>query len=216
VPAVLAPLPRGARGRRLAQLAAGLVLYGVSASMLVLAALGLDPWDVLHQGLSRQLGLGIGTWVVIVSALVLLLWWPLRQRPGFGTLANAVLVGVVMNVVLGAIEPPHAVGARVALLVGGVVLNGIATGMYIGAGMGPGPRDGLTTGLAARGHSIRAVRTAIEVTVLIAGFALGGTVGIGTLLYALAIGPISHVTIPALAVRSARTTPTRSCQGAST
>jgi uncharacterized membrane protein YczE len=216
VPAVLSPLPRGARGRRFAQLAAGLVLYGVSASMLVLAALGLDPWDVLHQGLSRQLGLGIGTWVVIVSALVLLLWWPLRQRPGFGTLANAVLVGVVMNVVLGAIEPPHAVGARVALLIGGVVLNGIATGMYIGAGMGPGPRDGLTTGLADRGHSIRVVRTAIEVTVLIAGFALGGTVGIGTLLYALAIGPISHVTIPALAVRSAGITPTRSCQGAST
>ena len=206
----LSPVPPDARARRFAQLAAGLVLYGVSASMLVLAALGLDPWDVLHQGLSRQLGLGIGTWAIIASVFVLALWWPLRQRAGVGTVANAVVVGLVMNLVLGAFDTPDALGARVALLVGGVVLNGIATGMYIGAGMGPGPRDGLTTGLAARGHSIRVVRTAIEVTVLVAGFALGGTVGIGTLLYALAIGPISHVTIPAMTI------PTRWCPGAST
>lgn len=201
--AVLLPIPRDARGRRFAQLFAGLLLYGISASMLVLAALGLDPWDVLHQGLARRVGLvGIGTWTIIVSGLVLLLWIPLRQRPGFGTVANALVVGAVMDVVLALFDQPEAMGARVALLVGGVVLNGIATGMYIGAGMGPGPRDGLTTGLADRGHSIRVVRTAIEVTVLVAGFALGGTVGIGTLLYALAIGPISHVTIPALAVQS--------------
>jgi len=198
----LSPVPPDARARRFVQLAAGLVLYGVSASMLVLAALGLDPWDVLHQGLSRQLGLGIGTWAIIASVFVLALWWPLRQRPGVGTVANAVVVGLVMNLVLDAFDTPDALGARLALLIGGVVLNGVATGMYIGAGMGPGPRDGLTTGLAARGHSIRVVRTAIEVTVLVAGFALGGTVGIGTLLYALAIGPISHVTIPALAIRS--------------
>ena len=208
MPGPLSPMPPDARGRRLAQLAAGLVLYGVSAAMLVLAALGLDPWDVLHQGLSRQLGLGIGTWTVIVSFVVLGLWWPLHQRPGFGTVANAVAVGLVMGLVLGAVHPPHAPAARAALLVGGVVLNGIATGMYIGAGLGPGPRDGLTTGLAARGHSIRVVRTAIEVSVLAAGFALGGNVGIGTLLYALAIGPISHITIPALAVRT-RVTATR-------
>ena len=200
----LSPVPPDARAHRFAQLAVGLVLYGVSASMLVLAALGLDPWDVLHQGLSRQFGLGIGTWAVIASVFVLALWWPLRQRAGVGTVANAVVVGLVMNVVLGTFDTPDALGARVALLLGGVVLNGIATGMYIGAGMGPGPRDGLTTGLADRGHSIRVVRTAIEVTVLVAGFALGGTVGIGTLLYALAIGPISHVTIPALTVRSRR------------
>lgn len=194
-------MPPDARGRRVAQLLAGLALYGISASMLVLAGLGLDPWDVLHQGLSRTLGLGIGTWVVIVSAIVLALWWPLRQRPGVGTAANAVLVGVVMSIVLGVAGPPHALAARVALLVGGVVLNGIATGMYIGAGLGPGPRDGLTTGIAARGRSIRAVRTTIEISALAAGFLLGGTVGVGTVLYALAIGPISHVTIPALAIR---------------
>ncbi len=209
MPGPLAPVPPDARLRRTVQLAAGLVLYGVSASMLVLAALGLDPWDVLHQGLSRQFGLGIGTWAVIASVFVLALWWPLRQCPGVGTVANAVVVGLVMNLVLGAFDTPDALGARLALLIGGVVLNGIATGMYIGAGMGPGPRDGLTTGLADRGHSIRLVRTAIEVTVLVVGFALGGTVGIGTLLYALAIGPISHVTIPALAVRARVATPIR-------
>ena len=212
----LSPIPPDARIRRFAQLAVGLVLYGVSASMLVLAALGLDPWDVLHQGLSRQLGLGIGTWAVILSFVVLALWWPLHQRAGVGTIGNALVVGLVMNVVLGAFDTPHALGSRVALLLGGVVLNGIATGMYIGAGMGPGPRDGLTTGLAARGHSIRVVRTGIEVTVLIAGFALGGTVGIGTLLYALAIGPISHITIPALTVRSRAATPIQSSRAAST
>ena len=199
----LSPIPPDARPRRFAQLAVGLVLYGVSASMLVLAALGLDPWDVLHQGLARRVGLvGIGTWTIVVSGLVLLLWIPLRQRPGFGTVANAVVVGAVMDVVLALFDQPAALGARVALLVGGVVLNGIATGMYIGAGMGSGPRDGLTIGIADRGHSIRVIRTAIEVAVLVAGFALGGTVGIGTLLYALAIGPISHVTIPAMAVKS--------------
>jgi uncharacterized membrane protein YczE len=210
VPGVLLPIPRDARGRRFAQLFAGLVLYGISASMLVLAALGLDPWDVLHQGLARRVGVvGIGTWTIIVSGLVLLLWIPLRQRPGFGTLANAVLVGAVMDVVLATVEPPHALGARIAVLVAGVVLNGIATGLYIGAGMGPGPRDGLTIGIADRGHSIRVVRTAIELSVLVTGFALGGTVGVGTVLYALAIGPISHVTIPALAVRAPVATPTR-------
>ena len=151
-----------------------------------------------------------------MSGLVLLLWIPLRQRPGFGTVANALVVGAVMDVMLALFDPPHALGARVALLLGGVVLNGVATGMYIGAGLGPGPRDGLTTGIAARGHSIRVVRTTIEVCVLVAGFALGGTVGIGTLLYALAIGPISHMTIPALTVRSRVVTPTRSCPAAST
>jgi uncharacterized membrane protein YczE len=173
--------------------------------MLVLAGLGLDPWDVLHQGLSRSFGLGIGTWVIIVSAVVLALWWPLRQRPGFGTLSNALLVGLVMDVVLALAHPPHAPGVRAALLVGGVLLNGVATGAYIGAGLGAGPRDGLTLGLCARtGASIRLVRTAIEVSVLVVGWRLGGTVGIGTVAYALAIGPLTHVTIPALAASSAR------------
>jgi uncharacterized membrane protein YczE len=181
---------------RLAQLYAGLVLYGISSSLLVLAGLGLDPWDVFHQGLSRTFGLAIGTWAIIVGVVVLLLWIPLRQRPGIGTVSNVVLVGLTMNVVLGHVHPPHAMAARVGCLVCGVFLNGVATGAYIGAGLGPGPRDGLMTGLAARGHSIRIVRTALEVTVLATGWLLGGTVGVGTVVYALAIGPLAHVFIP--------------------
>jgi uncharacterized membrane protein YczE len=198
---LLAPVPADRRARRFAQLLVGLVGYGVTASMTVLAGLGLDPWDVFHQGLSRTLGLGIGTWAVIASVLVLLCGWvPLRQRPGVGTVMNAILVGLVMDVMLAAVHPPHVLWARIALLVGGVVGNGFATGFYIGAGLGPGPRDGLSTGIAARGHSMRVVRTTIEGSVLVVGFLLGGTVGVGTLLYATAIGPLTHLTIPALAI----------------
>ncbi|HET9123577.1 MAG TPA: hypothetical protein VFN65_01680, partial [Solirubrobacteraceae bacterium] len=135
-----------------------------------------------------------------VSCVVLLAWWPLRQRPGVGTAANAMLVGSVMDVILSLVQPPHSLWARVSLLVGGVVGNGIATGLYVGAGLGPGPRDGLSIGVAARGRSLRVVRTCIEATVLVSGILLGGTAGIGTVLYALGIGPITHVTIPALAI----------------
>jgi uncharacterized membrane protein YczE len=184
---------------RLAQLYGGLVLYGVSSSLLVLAGLGLDPWDVFHQGLSRTFGLAIGTWAIIVGAVVLLLWIPLRQRPGIGTLSNVVLVGLTMDVVLGHVHAPHGMAARIACLVCGVFLNGVATGAYIGAGLGPGPRDGLMTGLAARGHSIRVVRTGLELTVLVTGWLLGGTVGVGTVVYALSIGPLAHVFIPLFA-----------------
>jgi uncharacterized membrane protein YczE len=194
------PVPRNRRGRRGAQLVGGVVLYGATAGMLVLAGLGLDPWDVLHQGLSRTFGLGIGTWAIIVSFVVFVGWWGLRQRLGIGTLVNAVGVGVVIDATVAIFHAPHTLWARVALLVGGVLGNGFATGLYIGAGLGPGARDGLTTGIAGRGHSIRVVRTMIEATVLITGFLLGGTIGIGTFLYALAIGPITHQTIPALAL----------------
>jgi len=168
--------------------------------MLLLSRLGLDPWDVLHQGLSRQIGLGVGTWAIIAGVAVLGLWIPLHQRPGIGTVLNVVLVGSVIDLILATVHSPHALAARVALLVGGVLLNGVATGAYIGAGLGPGPRDGLMTGLAARGHPIRVVRTGIELTVLAAGWALGGTVGVGTLVYALSIGPLAHVFIPLLAI----------------
>jgi uncharacterized membrane protein YczE len=184
--------------RRLAQLYGGLALYGASGAMILLAGLGADPWDVLHQGLARRIGLGTGWWVCIVGAGVLLLWIPLRQRPGVGTVSNVVVIGIVMQVVLGAVAPPAAPAARAVLLVAGVVLNGVATGLYIGAGFGPGPRDGLMTGLAARGRSIRAVRTGIELSVLALGALLGGTVGIGTVTYALAIGPLAHVFVPLL------------------
>ena len=184
---------------RLVQLFAGLVLYGVSSSLLVLAGLGLDPWDVFHQGLARHTPFAIGTWAILVGGAVLLLWIPLRQKPGFGTVSNVFLVGGTMDLVLAHVHAPHSLAARIACLVCGVFLNGVATGAYIGAGLGPGPRDGLMTGLAARGRSIRVVRTAIELTVLVTGWLLGGTVGAGTILYALAIGPLAHVFVPLLA-----------------
>jgi uncharacterized membrane protein YczE len=187
---------RPPRVRRLVQLYVGLVLFGVSSSMLLLAGLGVDPWDVFHQGLSRQFGLGVGTWAIIVGVAVLMLWIPLRQRPGFGTLSNVVVVGLVIDVMLATVSPVHDLATQIVVMLGGVLLNGIATGLYIGAGLGPGPRDGLMTGLAARGHSIRIVRTSIELTVLLTGWLLGGTVGVGTVVYALGIGPIAHVTIP--------------------
>ena len=187
-------------GRRLVQLYVGLVLFGFSVALLVLSTLGNAPWDVLHQGLSEQLGLGTGTWAILVSVVVLLLWIPLRQKPGLGTISNALVVGLVMDVTFALIEEPGALGVRVAFLLGGVLLNGVATGMYIGANLGPGPRDGLMTGLAARGHSVRVVRTGIEVVVLTAGALLGGTIWIGTVLYALSIGPLAHVFLPAFTV----------------
>jgi len=190
--------------RRGTQLFAGLVLYGVSGGLLLLAGLGVDPWNVFHQGLSRQIGLGVGTWAIIAGVFVLLLWIPLRQRPGIGTVCNVLVVGVVIDVMLALLSPPHELAARIALLVSGVLSNGVATGAYIGAGLGPGPRDGLMTGIARRGHPIWVVRMSIEVTVLLTGFALGGTVGIGTLLYALSIGPLAHFFIPLLAIDEER------------
>jgi uncharacterized membrane protein YczE len=190
--------------RRLVQLFAGLILYGISDSMLLLAGLGVDPWDVLHQGLARQTGVPTGTWAIIAGAMVLLLWIPLRQRPGLGTLCNVVLIGTVIDVVLGLVTPPRSLPVQAAVMASGVVLNGVATGLYIGAGLGPGPRDGLMTGFAARGHSLRVVRTCIEATVLLAGWLLGGTVGIGTVVYAACIGPLAHIFVPLFSRTSAR------------
>lgn len=182
--------------RRLVQLYLGLVLYGFSTSLLVLSGLGLAPWDVFHQGLAKHSNLAIGTWSIIVGLAVLLLWIPLRERPGIGTVSNVVFIGGTMDVVLAHISPPHELALRIVCLVVGVFLNGVATGAYIGAGLGPGPRDGLMTGLARRGHSIRVVRTSLEVSVVVIGWLLGGTVGVGTVLYALSIGPLAHVFVP--------------------
>jgi uncharacterized membrane protein YczE len=182
--------------RRLVQLYLGLVLYGFSTSLLVLSGLGLAPWDVLHQGLAKHSSLAIGTWSIVVGLFVLLLWIPLRERPGIGTVSNVVFIGGTMDVVLAHLSPPHELGLRIACLVVGVFLNGVATGAYIGAGLGPGPRDGLMTGLARRGHSIRVVRTSLEVSVVVIGWLLGGTMGVGTVLYAVSIGPLAHVFLP--------------------
>ncbi|MEA2433392.1 MAG: hypothetical protein QOG54_849 [Actinomycetota bacterium] len=197
---LILPVPSDRRPRRIVQLYSGLVLYGFSSGLLVLARLGLDPWDAFHQGLARHTGLTIGTITIIISGVVLLLWIPLRQRPGIGTLSNAILIGLMIDLTINLVGYPQTLVLRCLALGAGVGLNGIATGLYIGAGMGPGPRDGLMTGLAARGRSIRVVRTAIEITVLALGWTLGGTVGIGTLIYALSIGPIAHVTIPLFTV----------------
>jgi uncharacterized membrane protein YczE len=187
--------------RRLVQLYTGLALYGLGIALQVASTLGNDPWDVFHQGLSRRFGLSIGTWIIIVGVLAMLLWIPLRQRPGVGTISNALLVGVFADVFLAVLPHPAGLPLRWGYLVAAILVGGFATGLYIGAGLGPGPRDGLMTGLAARGHSIRVVRTGIELTVLGAGWLLGGTVGLGTLLYAVAIGPLSHFFIPVLAIK---------------
>jgi uncharacterized membrane protein YczE len=193
--------------RRLTQLYAGLVLYGASMALQIRAGLGLDPWDVFHQGVADRTGLSFGTVVIVTGALVLLAWVPLRQRPGFGTVSNVFVIGIAVDATLAVI--PHAGSApvAVAMLLAGVGLNGVAGGAYIGAGLGPGPRDGLMTGLVRRtGGSIRVVRTTLEVTVLVAGAALGGTVGIGTVVYAVSIGPLVHVLLPRLTVRPAAQT----------
>jgi uncharacterized membrane protein YczE len=165
--------------------------------MFIRAGLGLDPWDVFHQGLANRTGLSIGVVVIIVSFLVLLLWIPLRQWPGFGTLCNAVLVGVFADVGLALIPAMSQTAGQFGLLGGAIVLNGIASACYIGARFGPGARDGLMTGLARRtGWSVRLSRTLIEVSVLAIGWLLGGSVGLGTVVYALAIGPLVHVLLP--------------------
>ncbi|MFJ1708317.1 YitT family protein [Kitasatospora sp. NPDC088346] len=179
--------------RRLGQLLAGLVLYGSSMALMLRASLGANPWDVLHQGLARHLGLSVGAWVTIMGGLVLLLWIPLRQRPGVGTIGNVLVLGAAMDLTLGVVDAPTGWPARILLLAGGIVLNGLATGLYIGARLGPGPRDGLMTGLHRRtGRSLRLIRTGIELVVLLVGILLGGTFGIGTVAYALAIGPLAQ------------------------
>jgi uncharacterized membrane protein YczE len=185
---------------RVIQLWAGLGLFGGSLALMVEARLGLGPWDVLHQGLARTVGVQIGWVVVAVSVVVLLAWIPLRQRPGFGTVSNALLVGLAVNGALDVLPAPDSLVARIGYFASGVILNAAATGLYIGARLGPGPRDGLMTGLASRGHSIRAVRTAIEVSVAVVGFALGGSIGIGTVVYAVTIGPLVQVFLPRSAV----------------
>ncbi|MFF7182580.1 YitT family protein [Streptomyces sp. NPDC008121] len=193
---------RGRRlSRRLAQLYLGLALYGVSSALLVRGELGLEPWGVLHQGLAERTGLTIGVVSIIVGAVVLLLWIPIRQKPGLGTVSNVFVVGLAMDGTLALVPEVDGVAGHIALLVLGILLNGVATGLYIAARLGPGPRDGLMTGLhRITGRSIRLVRTAIEIGVVASGFLLGGSVGVGTVLYALAIGPLAQFFLRRFAV----------------
>ena len=193
----LAQLRAGRLSRRVPQLLVGLTLYGASLAMMVRGALGLAPWDVLHSGFIRHVPMSIGQAVVLFSFLVLLLWIPLREKPGIGTVANAVLVGLAADATLAVLAEPDSLALRLALMAGGLVLNGLATALYIGSQFGRGPRDGLMTGLARRtGLSLRLVRTGLEVTVVVIGLLLGGALGVGTVLYALAIGPLAQHMLP--------------------
>jgi uncharacterized membrane protein YczE len=186
--------------RRITQLLAGLALYGASIALMIESGLGLTPWDVFHQGLSDVTGVSFGWIVLLVGVPVLLLWIPLRQRPGVGTVANLLIVGFSADAALALLPTGSTIPARVGYLVGGILLNAFATGLYIGSRMGPGPRDGLMTGVRTRFPklSIRVVRTGIELLVLGAGMLLGGTAGVGTIVYALAIGPLVHLFLPKL------------------
>ncbi|MCF3172720.1 hypothetical protein IPZ61_05235 [Streptomyces sioyaensis] len=188
--------------RRLFQLYTGLALYGVSMGLMVRADLGLEPWSVLNQGISRHTGLTIGTVTIVSGALILLLWIPLRQRPGLGTVSNVVILGLVMDATMAVTPELSSLGARIPLLAFAVALNGAATGLYISARFGPGPRDGLMTGLHQRtGRPVRLVRTCIEVTVLAVGYLLGGSLGVGTVVYALAIGPLAQFFLRSFAIK---------------
>jgi uncharacterized membrane protein YczE len=195
---------RGHLTRRLLQLYIGLALYGASSALLVRGGLGLEPWGVLHQGLAERTGLTIGVVSIIVGAVVLLLWIPIRQKPGLGTVSNVFVIGVAMDGTLAVVPDVHGPAVQIPVMIAGIVLNGAATGLYISARFGPGPRDGLMTGLhRLTGRSIRLVRTAIEVAVVATGFVLGGTVGAGTVVYALAIGPLAQLFLRVFAIPAA-------------
>lgn len=193
----VAQLRAGRLSRRLVQLVAGLVLYGVSLGMMVRGDLGLAPWDVLTSGFIRHVPITFGQAVIVLSFVVLLFWIPLRETPGVGTIANAFIIGLSADATLGVLDQPDLLAARAALMAGGVLLCGLATAVYIGAQLGRGPRDGLMTGLARRtGWSLRLVRTGLEVTVVLVGLALGGQLGLGTVVFALTIGPVTQALLP--------------------
>jgi len=185
-------------GQRATRLLAGLILFGLALAMLVKARLGLNPWTAFGQGVSLRTGLTIGTVTVITSLLVLMAWIPLRQRPGLGTIANALVVGPVLDLGVKYMPTPDRLAPRIGLMAASIVASAIATGLYVGAGWGPGPRDGLMTGLAARGVPIGVARASIELTVLAAGWLLGGAIGVGTAIFAVTIGPLVARTLPRL------------------
>ncbi|MFF1820918.1 YitT family protein [Kribbella sp. NPDC058245] len=203
--AVLNPIQQLKAGhlpRRLVQLYVGLVLYGASMGLMVQGNLGLDPWDVLHSGIIKHIPLSFGTVVIVMSFVVLLAWIPLRQWPGLGTISNAIVIGLATDLTLSTVDRPDALWLRIVFMLAGVVVNALAGALYIGAQFGPGPRDGLMTGLVRRtGWSIRLVRTSIEIAVVAIGFALGGVIGFGTIIYALSIGPLLHWMLPLFTVR---------------
>lgn len=190
--------------RRLIQLVIGETFFGVGIGLMLQSGLGLPPWDVLHQGLSIQFGLTVGSWAILTSLVVLVLWRPLHERYGIGTLLNAVLIGVMIDVTAAVVPEPTNTGWAVAMMTTGILLNAVTSGMYIGANLGPGPRDGLMTAIARRGPSIRLTRVSMEVTVLVIGLLLGGTFGIGTIIYALLMGPLVQIFLPRWTIDTGR------------
>ena len=199
----LEQLRAGRLARRLPQLYAGLLLYGLTAACLIRSRLGNAPWDVLHQGIAGHLGISIGTVTIAASVVVLIAWVPLREIPGLGTLSNAAIVGLATNLGLAMLPGPHELAGRIALMAAGIAGNAVATAMYIGTGFGPGPRDGLMTGLHRRtGRPIWVVRTSIEVSVVVLGWLLGGVFGVGTVLYAVSIGPLVQRLLPLFTIRT--------------
>lgn len=190
--------------RRLIQLNAGLVLFGVGIGLMLQSGLGVPPWDVLHQGLAVQFGLTVGLWSIIVSFVLLLLWLPLKERFGVGTFLNAVIIGLMIDATAALVPEAEKLVTAGLMLVAGILLVGLASGLYIGANLGPGPRDGLMTGIARRGPSIRLTRSILEIVVLISGWLLGGTFGIGTLAFAFLIGPLVQFFLPRWTVNTGR------------
>jgi uncharacterized membrane protein YczE len=190
---------------RVPRLLGGLVLFGVGIGLMVRADLGLAPWDVLHQGVAERSGLAMGTVTILTGAVVLLLWLPIRERPGLGTVLNVLVIGIVVDATLAVLDAPNAMWQRIVLLALGIFVFGPGSGLYIGAGLGPGPRDGLMTGLARRGRSVRVVRTGIELAALAVGAALGGTIGVGTLAFAMTVGPNVHWFLERMTMPSPRT-----------
>lgn len=191
-------IPADRPAERIARCVFGLGLFGIGIALIIAAELGAAPWDVFHTGVSERTDIPVGTVIILIGVVLLLLWIPLREQPGLGTILNAIQIGLVVDLVLPLLPETERLDSRLAMMLGGIVVIAIGTGFYIGAGLGPGPRDGLMTGLARRGISIRVARTGIEIIVLVIGVALGGAIGIGTALFAFGIGPLVHVILPYL------------------
>jgi len=186
----------------------GLALFGLGIALLLEANLGAAPWDVFHTGVSELTGVPVGTVIIITGIVLLLLWIPLREQPGLGTVLNALEIGIVVDLVLPLVPEPDNLVARFVMMLGGVVIIAIGSGLYIGAGLGPGPRDGLMTGLARRGISIRVARTGIEIAVMAVGVLLGGAIGLGTAVFAFGIGPLVQFFLPRLTMPERAEVPT--------
>jgi uncharacterized membrane protein YczE len=194
-------IPPDRHFHRLARCVIGLALFGLGISLLLQSNLGAAPWDVFHTGVSELTGIPVGTVIIITGVALLVLWIPLREQPGIGTILNAIEIGVVVDLTLPLIPEPELLAARIPMMLGGVIIIALGSGLYIGSGLGPGPRDGLMTGLARRGLSIRTARTGIELFVLFVGITLGGSIGVGTAVFALAIGPLVHLFLPMLTMK---------------